>query len=519
MKMVHSSVRRFFNRGLVLNTRKRGATLIVALAVASISLLLLVGLTLMATSYATRQRREADYALALQLAEAGINAELRYIRNNVTGATPAHLRTNSLDSRNPIAGVSGSFNVYVCNTNESLNWTPPNDMLIVSTGTVGTPGTTSAVSRTVSVLCKTTGGSGGQSIFSPQYAVYAYKRLLFRNSSSAIIGNMGVNGPAPSGVYSCDVESNGVGNASASGKPLTLAGGASLIPGNKINPNFTNNPGNINVLAQNVTWPTVNDVAAGQFPNGWATLSSTASVANQWSRIRMFKSQNRTMTPANTKALNTVSTSSTVLNNNCVKTYAEDGQPTNCIFLTPGDYYFTSVQLDSNGFSGPAPIIYIDCNALTTGGTPGPVRIWISGTNGTDDYFKSEIRYTSNVASEKAQFSRIFYNKPNTLSFNGNGVYSGVYAMRAGAGSGTGATISLDQSAKFFGTIIADYVTLQGGVDITYVNGIANATDYSTGGSVGPYVFSGEWKERLWLDPTNPSTVRGATIFTDGTGK
>ncbi|RYG36286.1 hypothetical protein EON81_10255 [bacterium] len=481
-------------------------------------MILLTGITLLASSYSARQRREADYAMALQLAEAGINYELRWMSGRLTETYPAHRLvehpTGFVPSgQNSIPGVEGKFNVYVCNTDGNPNWTLPNDMMIVSTGTVG------KMSRTVSVIAKSSGGTGGQSIFSPQYAVFAYKRLLFRNSSSAIIGNMGVNGPALTSGYSCDVESNGVGNASASGKPLTLAGGANLVPGNKINPNYTNNPGSINVLAQNVTWPTVDAVVTGTFPAGWSTLSSAANVAAQWGRIRMYRTQSRVMTLAGTKPLNTVSTSSTILNNACVKTYAEDGQPTNCMILTPGDYYFTRVQLDSSGFSGPAPIIYIDCNAVTTGGTPGPVRIWIGGADGTNDYFKSEIRYTTNVASEKAQLSRIFYGKPNTLSFNGNGVYSGVYAIRNGPGTGTGSTISLDQSAKFFGTIIADFVTLQGGVDITYVNGIASATDYSTGGAVGRYAYLGNWQEKPWRDPANANTIKGGSVFSDGTSR
>ncbi|RYI06255.1 MAG: hypothetical protein EON48_14850, partial [Acetobacteraceae bacterium] len=343
--------------------------MLAALAVSAISMILLTGITLMATSYSVRQRREADYALALQLAEAGINWELNFVSNNLTATNPAHTLLWKPSGHKVENVLGGEFNVHVKNVNGSTNWALPNDMLIVSTGTVN------SISRTVQVVAKTSGGSGGQSIFSPQYAVFAYRRLLFRISSSAIIGNMGANGPAYTGGYSVDVESNGVGNASASGKPLTLAGGANLIPGNKINPNYTNNPGSINVLATNVTWPTVDAVVAGLFPNGWNSLSATSAVTAQWGRIRMFRTQNRAMTPANTKPLNTTSTSSTILNNNCLKTYAEDGQPTNTIFLTPGDYYFTQVQLDSNGFNGPAPILYIDCNALTTGGTPGPVRI------------------------------------------------------------------------------------------------------------------------------------------------
>jgi Tfp pilus assembly protein PilX len=67
------------------STRKeRGSALISALAIVAIMSFLMSGVCLLSTSYADRQRREADYALAMQLAEAGANYEINYYSVNNT---------------------------------------------------------------------------------------------------------------------------------------------------------------------------------------------------------------------------------------------------------------------------------------------------------------------------------------------------------------------------------------------------------------------------------------------------
>lgn len=497
---------------ILLRRSQRGSALMSSLALVAMSTLLLSGVCVLASSHAARQRREADYALALELADAGVNYELRYISTHLTTSPYGHQSGSAYSGS--ISGVTGSFSVYVTNTDDSTNWAPPSDVKIVSTGTVG------GISRKVTVICQSSGGTTTSTpLFDSTYAVFGYQSILFTTASNAISGNMGVNGPPPAGVpYSIYTQSGGVGNVnSTSAKPLTLAGGATLIPGNSIVPNYTNNPNSIQTLATNVTWPTVDTVVASAISGGWTTLASSSSLAAQWGRIRVFRTQSRSMSLAGTRAITGVTTTSTTLDDTVVKQKADDGQWVNAIILPPGDYYFTSLSLNkNNGYSGPAPVIYFDTNASSTGGTPGPVRVWIGGSGTTNDSINVDLSYTSGLDSDKAKYSRIFYNKAASLTITGNLTYAGVYAVRKGASSSavSPAKIILTQNSKIFGAVIADNVVMQGGANVTSPStSMANSTDYSIGTGSGPgtYGFANNWKEVL-----APSA---GAIFADGTNR
>lgn len=490
---------------------QRGTAMISALALVAITTILMTGICLLASSHATRQKREADYALALELAEAGVNYELRYVGTHLTSTPAGHLSGSAYTGS--ITGVSGTFTVYVTNTDDTTAWAPPADMKVVSVGTVG------SIQRKITVVCKTSGGSSsGTVLFDGSYAVFGTQSILFTQASNVVNGNMGANGPPPSGTsYSIGTQSNGVGNvSSSSAKPLVLAGGATLIPGNSINPNYTNNPTQINVLPNAVVWPTVDTIVASTFAGGWSTLSSSTSIANQWARMRTFKTQSRTMTVTGTKALTTFTAGSTTLNDAVMKTKADDNQWTNAVILPPGDYYFTSISLQrNNGYSGPAPVLFFDTNASSTGGTPGPVRIWIGGSSTASDIIDMDIQYTSGLDSDKAKYSRFFYGKPANFTITGNNNFAGVYAVRQAQQVGVSpATITLTQNSKITGAVIADKVVMTGGANVTApTTGMSNSGDYSgsSSGGVGPYGFANSWKEI-------PVTTGGAT-FADGTSR
>lgn len=486
--------------------RERGSALITALALVAVCTISMTGVCILASSHAVRERREADYSLAMQLAEAGINYELRYVSTHTSTSPYAHLSGSAYAGS--ITGITGTFSVYVTKTDGTTGWTPGNDMKVISTGTVGN------ISRTVTIIAKS-GGGAGTPIFDSTFAVFGYQSILFTQSSNAISGNMGVNGPTPaSSAYSIGTSNNGVGNAnSASAKPLVLCGGATLMPGNSVNPNFTNNPTKIDQRADNISWPTVDTIVAATFASGWTTLSSSTSIAAQWGRMKTFKTQSRLLTAAGTKAV-TFTAGSTVLNDTVVKTKADDGQWVNALILPPGDYYFTSLQLNrNNGYSGPAPVIYFDTNASTTGGTPGPVRLWIGGTSTASDIIDMDFQYTSTLDSDKAKLSRIFYSKPANFTITGNNNFAGVYAIRKGASTGVSpATITLTQNSKITGAVISDNVVMTGGANvISPTVAMTNSSDYAFGGSGGgSYGFSGSWKE---------VSATGGTVFSDGTNR
>lgn len=500
--------------------RSRGNVLITALAVAAMSAIMITGVSILATSQSKLLSRDADYAAAMQMAEAGVNYELWWLRTNSNNTQHKSLLTaysppSSPTDRNGAAIATGSFKVYVQPATGTGNWTAGTDMKIISIGTVN------GVTRTLQATAKAAGGATTTTrVFDKGFAAFANYRLLFQDASSAISGVMGANGPPPSGVnYSVTTQSGGVGNASPLTDGLVLAGGATVIPGNSINPNEVNNKTNVdkNKVANRYVYPTVDSLAASTFPNGWTTINSSSAITAQWARMRQYKTQGRVLSPSGTKALTTV-TSGTVLANAALKTYADDGQPTNCLIMPPGDYYFTRMQLDNSGFSGGAPILYIDTKAQSTGGTPGPVRIWISGTDSQSDYLRCEIRYTATTDAEKAQNSRIFYNKNNTLSITGNGTYAGFYAVRSVTDNTSPATIVLEQSAKVWGTVVADYLTIKAGVNITYPSGgVANSTDPVFSSNVaaggGAYDFK-SWEEIPWRSPTTGAQM-GSTVFNE----
>ncbi|RYG36287.1 hypothetical protein EON81_10260, partial [bacterium] len=247
---------------------------------------LLAGYGLLTTSYSVRQSRERDYAQALQLAEAGINWELRHSSLHVEDDDQSAIHLQSNPGSGSVPGVSGSFKVYVTNTDDTPNWVAPNDVKIVSTGTVG------KISRTVSIVSKVD-MAGDSSVFSGNFAVYGTKRLMFMNSRNTVVGNMGANGPAPASGYSVDSLSGGSVSASykpqpgdPARKPLTLAGGASVVTGNSIIlDNKIGDPDKVQVLTAPLPFPSVDALAQQRF-GGYHWLLQTVAILTQGLRMR-----------------------------------------------------------------------------------------------------------------------------------------------------------------------------------------------------------------------------------------
>lgn len=144
--------------------KERGSALISALAIVAIMSFLMSGVCLLSTSYADRQRREGDYALAMQLAEAGTNYEINYYSVNNT----VHLSSSPYSGSVP--GQIGTFSVY-------SDAATPN--YITSTGTVG------GISRVVRV------NVGGSSIFDGAFATFGTTSVTLNQNT--VTGNVGSN--------------------------------------------------------------------------------------------------------------------------------------------------------------------------------------------------------------------------------------------------------------------------------------------------------------------------------------
>lgn len=440
-----------------------------SLALIAISSILVSGICMLAMSHAVRQRREADYALAMPLAEAGLNYELRYINTHLTSNPAGHLKSSPYTGSIP--GVAGTFTVYVCKQDGNTEWTTADPTMIVSTGTVG------GISRTVTMNCK---GGGSQTLFGADYAVFGYQNVNFTGALSTIVGGLGSNG-------SITTSNGGLGSVSGS---ITLAGvTASLVGGNLVL------GVGMNRLPSFVPWPPVDVIAAASFANGWATLKSSSAIAAQSARMRKLTLLGL--------PLPTVLTTGPVGWTN--KTSLSDADfsslPSKTLILPPGDYYFTDVNITGSS------TLLIDNLALSTGGTPGPVRIWIDGASSNSDTIAGVLSITANL---NPAWFRVYYNKPGTLYLGGVKTWIGeVYAVRVGSNtSATPATIDVGTGTVINGAVIGDKVVMHSAAVVTrLLTNMVNADDYTIGSS--SFGYSDSWKEL-------PISANGAT-FSDGT--
>lgn len=442
-----------------------------SLALIAISSMLVSGVCMLATSHAVRQKREADYSLAMPLAEAGLNYELRYINTHLSATPAGHLK--SAPYTGSIPGVAGTFTVYVCKQDGSTGWTTSDSTMIVSTGTVG------GISRTISMNCK---GGGSQTLFGADYAVFGYQNVNFTGALSTIVGGLGSNG-------SITTTNGGLGSISGS---ITLAGiTASLVGGNLVLGLGTNR------LPSYVPWPPIDVIAAGTFPNGWNSLKSSTAIAAQSTRMRK-------LTLLGLPLPTVLTTGSVGWTNKTTLTDADfNSLPSKTLILPPGDYYFSDINITGSS------TLLIDNLALSTGGTPGPVRIWVDGTTSDNDYITGILSITANL---NPAWFRIYYNKPGTLYLGGVKAWFGeVYAIRQGGSSGVSpATIDVGTGTVINGAVIGDKVVMHTAAIVTrLLTNMVNADDYTVGAT--QFGYSDSWKE------LPPST--NATIFTDGTNR
>jgi hypothetical protein len=444
-----------------------------ALALVAMTALLMSGICVLTTSNAIRQRREADYALAMQLAEAGANFELQYISAHLNASPNGHLSSNPY-TNGTVPGVSGTFSVFVRNIDGTTNWTAPKDAQIVSTGTVG------GISRTVTVNCKGVSSSTGTraSIFNGKYALFGYSDVTFSGASSAITGDLGTNG-------SLMVKAGG--NGTVNGY-ITLCGPFASMSGS------ISGQG-VKRLTAPEAWPTVDTIVNGMFPNGWNDLTSSAAIAAQSARMRTYASNSPVTTVAGTKPIGW--TSKTSLTNSDFNTLG-----VNTLILPPGDYYFTDISI-----SGQAKIVFDTAAVTVPNGVPGQVRIWMNNSS-SQDTINADVTFTK--GSDPSMF-RIYYNKPSDISLSGNSIYyGGIYGVRAGASTSiTKASVTIPGGSKITGMVIFDSAKLTGGGVVNGVPGaqIANADDFAI---VSIYGFN-YWKEI--------GATQNGRVFSDGTNR
>lgn len=449
-----------------------GATLVTALAVVLILALMIGGIGQLAVGHYSRARVEAEYAKALQIAEAGINFELRYISDNQLSTTNPVAHQAGSAYTGSISGVTGTYQVWVTkDPDDGTAWSPPQPMLIHAIGTVN------GVSRRI--VARGT----RQSIFDI-FTLYGIQSVNFNGQGSIVGGDIGTNGemdvvdpysnvPPPGEIY--------------------LAG-----PGAEINKTGTNV-----VLHPNpLEFPTIDEIIVRDPPvgfgsSGWGWLTSNSPLNRSNQYVRTFASSGAALTPAGTVVVgapwNGTAPSSMVLRSNQFNSLGTNPATGNkALILPPGDYFFTDIAL-----SGTRDLI-IDNGGLTTG-TPGLVRIWMDGSN-SPDQININVTYTSTNAS----LFRLYYNKCTDISISGNSTYyGGFYAVRDGCQG----NIQVEGGSTIFGSVLANNITVSGGSAINFPSDgiIDNPGDFSMW-----FGFRDGWKE---------VSAGSGTVFIDGTNK
>lgn len=446
-----------------------------ALAVVAMTSLILAGAGIFVASHATRQRREGDFALALALAEAGVNYEFRFVSscmvnpNGVTAVSCGGRKAHTSDSpgTGSISGVPGTFQVWVTDATTGGAWSPPSKMTVTAVGTVG------GISRKIQV-------TGERNSIFEDFSVFGINSVTFSGSGSEVIGTLGTNGA---------MNSSSVGAAAVTQDILLAGPGAS-------------GPTGSNVYRQSdpVLWPSNDDIVTFTFPGGWNWLTSTSPVNRSNGNMRQYKSTSPALTPTGTTSANwpATGTSSTTLKSPDISKMNDGPDGLATLILPPGDYYFTDMQLsgnlklliDNGGYTVPCADGTLPC--------PGQVRIWMRGST-SNDTMNITVEYTSN---DKKLF-RLYYDKCADFKIAGNSTYNGgFYSVKNGCTS----SFTITGGSLINGAIIATTVNIAGGSIVNYPlpGTLDDPNDYSLW-----YGFRDNW--------TEVRTTANNRVFPDGT--
>jgi len=263
----------------------RGGILITALVFSVIIAFLVAGIGALTVSHLSRESTEASYSGALDLAEAGVNYEIRKISLDASQADQFSAMTQA-GATYTLGG--GSFTVYCENTDGSTPWVAPNDLYIISTGTLN------GVSRTTKVMCK-----GESNATNGKYAIYTMNNAsTWDGSAMCIVGDVGTNAllsfnssPGVTGSIYFNGPYAGWGGSAGSGY-TTSTNSAPIV------------------------WPTIDQIALQKWPNSDATAPGGLA----------YLATNNSNANASPPIVGNAITTSTTL-------------------VGPGDYYATAISL------------------------------------------------------------------------------------------------------------------------------------------------------------------------------
>lgn len=480
-------------------SKHAGFTLLSALSFTILVSTLLAGAATIATSHYNRAKVEGSYASAIALADAGVNYELAWLSRDITDASRAHQQGSPYTGSIP--GAPGTFQVYVKDWGTDCNggtWSQPNDICVVSTGTVN------GISRTVRVR------SIRKSIFE-EYVIYAYSIGIFNGGGTSatatqVVGNTGTNG---------SMTFNGSTNTDTIVGSLDLNGSAAS----------SSDPGtNVRTNPDAVKMPSVTQVADKTFPAGGLTWLKTN---NSNASIRRLNTLDPTwlaepsvagITLADVNALpsagfTTASTTfgdppATVPTDSSTRDDSSSSsanwrfvQPADATYgisaygikgkrvylVPPGDYYFNRFDVKA----GTSALVFLT--------HLGRIRIWVDqATAGSvpDDNLSVPAIFTDTSPNK----FRFYYNKCATLHMGGNAKFNGsFYAMKTGCVSAT-PELDFTGNSMIYGAMIANKINLGGGTKVIFPNNGGDTADMALW-----YGFGDNWKEiSLTANPVFP---------------
>ena len=466
------------------SSQEKGMALVFALVAVLIISALLGGVMMLSVSSFTLSNTNSDYAVALDVAEAGINYELNHINDNV--GNPNHLGDQAdspytLDLPAPTAtgytqpiDLERSYSVYVVDDATGNTWTAPNDLRVFSTGIVKRVAddgrVISEVKRTVVVKVK------GNDISGPS-GIYA----LFGISTLNCNGNLTVNGA--SGTDGTLIMKGGSVDLNGNFYYCGVSGGP-LVPGD---PRIDGYDVYYNSMKE--VFPTVNELANRRaqtaYPTQYAETttrgvnffsevnSNSSIVDTQGNVVSVTKNPDKPPSQSNPSLLD-----DDAFRRACIDTqrYLTDGVTENPLYnknvlvLNPGDYYFQGMNVNAQ-------------YGLKINNADGVVNIWLGaeGATGTGNNKTDQLNGGSQLtANSSSSMFNVYEGSRREFNLNGktqvgsdigtDTFYGNVYAYNGTTDDPYG-TVKLNGSATIFGSVIANTVErASGNGTITFPN-------------------------------------------------
>jgi len=483
-----------------------GGVLVSTLVFVVITSLILAGIGTYTISHFSRASAESDYSAAMNLAEAGVNYELRNISEDILDSSRANQMHPANGQSGPysgsVSGLSGTFSVAVTNNPDNGKpWYAPSNMLLTATGTIN------GVTRTV--RCQ----GARRSIFD-NYSFYGVDSTTI-NGNLVADGSFGTNSPITLDGTSAEVYGpvvfNGTSGSFNAGQATggvwyqpdkidwpTVSQIADAVASQKSGTRVTTGTGLAWIKAHNdnaqiMQFSTTDPSISNPTQHSWVSAGLSADSSGNWaigdkdglSTFKGLNTDNNTMDAAGASNPRYDQPAVTYTFTNPSRTVTQGEQSLygdNVLILpgsptsTPYNYYFDEINL-----SGTTKTAILVDNAT------GPVNIWL-GTSAaygsSQDNINGEWFFTKPGDSTTFRF---YDAKSGTFDMQGSSMFPGGIYVYNGSGKGT---VNLHGNPVLNGSIIADSVTVSGTPFINYPLDMQAANDYSLW-----YGFLNQWTE------------------------